>query len=128
MTTKYKLTSDLGIIFTHVCNIIGVIILFFLIYSILIVEIGAIIFCLILESFLYLKFYRFFSKFKNVTFDINFFYFENEVIPIKNITNLKKGRITYTYKNETKELHYNYFYGINYNKLKEFHNNLINSI
>jgi hypothetical protein len=127
MITKYKLTSTLSTLFVYIIYTIGIGIFFFLIYSIITIDIPGIITCLALELFFYIKFYRLFLKFKNIMFDFECIYFDNESIPFKNITEIKKGKITYIKKDIKNSVYYNYFYGINYNQLNNFYHSENNS-
>lgn len=123
MKTKFNLTSELGILFVYVSSILGIGILFFLIYSITIAALPAVIICIFIELSFYLKFYRFFFKFKNVSFDNQYIYFDNQSIPLKNVREIEKGKIIYFIEGEDFEieLYYNHFYGINLEILEEFH-------
>ncbi|WP_428231928.1 hypothetical protein [Flavobacterium sp.] len=123
MKTKLNLTSELGNIFIYVTIIFGVGILFFLTYSIIILAIPAIIICIGIEISFYIKFYRPFLKFKNVFFDDEFIYFDNQSIPLKSIIEIEKGKIIYIKEGEDleNELYYNSFYSTNFEILENFY-------
>jgi uncharacterized membrane protein len=121
MTEKYKLTTTLSTLFVYVINIIGIGFISFLIYSIITWDVIAIFIFSIFILLLYLKFYRSFIRFKDVNFDSEFIYIDDEIISFKDVTEIKRGKITYLKNGIKNNVYYNYFYGINYKQLNDFH-------
>lgn len=121
MNKKHELSSTLSKLFAYNIYIITVGIFFFLIYSIIIFEVSAIIFCLILELLVYIKFLRLLFKAKNIFFDSENIYFDNETIPLKDILEIKNGKITYVKNEILNYVYYNYCYAKNNSLLNNFY-------
>lgn len=121
MIHKYKLTTTLGEIFKYNGYIIGIGFLGFLIYTVTIKDIAGIFTCLLLILFLYVKFISKFIKFKNITFDDKSIYVEDDIISLKEINHIEKGKIVVGKNGKEKKYFYNYFYGTNYEVLMKFY-------
>jgi hypothetical protein len=121
MQTNYKLTSTLGEIFVYVVYIIGIGFFGFLIYSIMINEMSAILTCLVLNIFLYFAFIKKILKFKKLTFDNKLIYFEDESVSLKEVKSIKLGELIIRKNEKEVKINYNYFYGENYKILKQFY-------
>jgi hypothetical protein len=121
VSNKYSLTSTLGEVFVCVIYIIGSGFLGFLIYSVVINEMSAILTCLALNIFLYFIFIKKILKFKKITFDTKSIYLDDECISLKQVKNIKIGELIIRKNEKEIKINYNYFYSENFRMLKEFY-------
>jgi len=67
------------------------------------------------------KFISKFIKFKNITFDDKSIYVEDDIISLKEINHIEKGKIVIAKNGKEEKYFYNYFYGTNYEVLMKFY-------
>ena len=118
---KDNLASTLGEVFVYVVYIIGIGFLGFLIYSVIINKIGAILTCVGMNIFWYFAFIKKILKFKKITFDAKSIYLDNECISLKQVKSIEIGELTIQKNEEEVRANYNYFYSENLKMLEEFY-------
>ncbi|MTH15289.1 hypothetical protein [Flavobacterium sp. LC2016-01] len=102
---RYKLNNEISFLYNLVFKIIFIGSFGFLIYSILIQELPAIIFCVLFSSWAFFL-NRKFKKFKTIEFDEENIYFDNEMINFKDIESIQNGVIIL--KDEGKDVEFWY--------------------
>ncbi|SNR24277.1 hypothetical protein SAMN04487979_101306 [Flavobacterium sp. ov086] len=124
---KHKLNHEISFLYRLVFKIIFIGSLGFLIYSILIQEVSAIISCVLLSSWGFFLNRRF-KKFKTIEFDENAIYFDDIKIDLKNIEKIGMGKIIFKATLEEKPINFFYspLFDSNFNLLKTFIKNKFN--
>ncbi|PIF32262.1 hypothetical protein CLU81_2784 [Flavobacterium sp. 9] len=119
---KYKLNHEISFLYRLVFKIIFIGSLGFVIYSILIEEVSAIISCVLLSSWGFFLNKRF-KRFKTIEFDENAIYFDDIKIDLKNIEKIGMGKIIFKATLEEKPINFFYspLFDSNFNLLKTFH-------
>jgi hypothetical protein len=112
-----KLKSVLGSIFVIIIYVLTIGFLFLILFFIVTKNFSGVIVSLTALLLLYFKFHKSIRKFKDITFDSNFIYFDDELIPLTNIIDIKKGKIIYIEKGIKKMVFYNYYFSLKYNVL-----------
>ena len=123
---KYKLNHEISFLYILVSKIIFIGSLGFLIYSILIREISAIVFCTIFSLFSFVSI-QVFKKFKTIEFDEKSIYFDDIKIDLKDIEKIGLGKIIFKMSLEKAPINFFYspLFDSNFNLLKTFHQNQI---
>lgn len=119
MKEVLRLSTSLGTLFMYVICILSSGFFLFLVYSLITQNIVATILISLLLLMFYLKFLRKIFKYKEITFDSNNIYFNDEFVSLSCITELSTGRIIFVKDGIERTIYFNsYFLGKNHILLK----------
>lgn len=118
---KYNLSSSLGQISVYIIYIMGIELLGFLTYSIIVNNIDGTIACLLFIVFFYFAFLRKVLKFKKITFDSKSIYIGDECISLRDVESLQTGEIILQKNGNQEKIIYNSFFCDNLKILKGFY-------
>lgn len=118
---KHKLETSLSTIFVYVIYVMGIYLLGFLLYNIIIRDTENLIFLIVALLFLYLMFFRKIWRFKSFTFDSSFIYADNKTISFQVVSKIEKGKITYIENDLEKVLYFNFYFIENFKILLEYY-------
>ncbi|MFY0482517.1 hypothetical protein ACI6PS_07910 [Flavobacterium sp. PLA-1-15] len=124
---KYSLTSELGQFFVLTSNVMGIGIMGFLLYSLLTLNWVALILCTFFAVMHFIKFFRNTIRFKNLYFDDEFVYYEEQKIPLNKILRIDEKKIVYDEMGHQGNLYFNYFFCEKIKLLNERHMSAIRS-